>query len=160
MSQDAVVIDPSLAMRWALNLPYSGQATILLQSWVHQGTRLLAPHLFIGEVSTALFAYVRNKSPLYPSITLIEAERLLAATLDVMEIHSEDLGLARRSLRFAYETNRTSTLDSLYAALAERENCPLWTADEKFWNGVKATYPWVRCVADPTLQTAGPSQRP
>jgi len=153
MIEGAVVIDPSLAMRWALNLSYSRQATILLRSGVHQGTRLLAPHLFIGEVSTALLAYVRNKSPLYPSITLIDAERLLAATLEVMEIHPEDLGLGQRSLRFAYETNRTSTLDSLYAALTEREDCPLWTADEKFWNGVKAVYPWVRCVADPALQT-------
>ncbi len=42
MTTDGVVVDPSLAMRWALNLPLSAQAADLLQGWVDQGTRLLA----------------------------------------------------------------------------------------------------------------------
>ncbi len=37
-----------------------------------------------------------------------------------------------------------ATYEAHYLALAEREACDYWTADERLWNGVKGELSWVR----------------
>jgi predicted nucleic acid-binding protein len=68
--------------------------------------------------------------------------------------------MATRAMHMAHEAGRTAVYDTLYAALAEQEACEVWTADERFWNGVKTRYAIVRCIADPTLQILQPPRQP
>ena len=61
--------------------------------------------------------------------------------LDVKALHTEALELAQR-------LGRPSAYESHYLALAERENCELWTGDRAFWEAAKDAYPRVRWVGE------------
>ena len=54
MSGNAVVVDASLALKWVVEEPYSEEARALLGDWRSHRRRLLAPALFLYEVTNAL----------------------------------------------------------------------------------------------------------
>ncbi len=51
-------------------------------------------------------------------------------------------------MELAERFRRPATYDPHYLALAEREGCEFWTADERLWNAVKADLPWVRWLGE------------
>lgn len=149
----SVVVDASLAMKWVVpQLALAREAQALLTGWAKQSTRLLVPRLFFSEVANALYDYVRSINPAYPHLTLQQAAALLTALRGLVEPVEEDHVTVQRALEIAASLRRSRIYDEVYIALAEREQCDLWTADEKHWNAVKGHYPMVRCIADPTLQ--------
>lgn len=75
--------------------------------------------------------------------------RTVADLLAVVTLESPGSALCERALVIADELKRAAAYDTQYAALAEREGCELWTADERFWNAAKTRYPWVRWVGEP-----------
>jgi predicted nucleic acid-binding protein len=52
-------------------------------------------------------------------------------------------------IELASQFNLAATYDAHYLALAERENCEFWTADERLYNSVRDRFSWVRLMADP-----------
>jgi hypothetical protein len=50
-------------------------------------------------------------------------------------------------------------VDARYLALAERESCEYWTADERLWNSVRAQLGWVRWLGE-YLAAASPTGLP
>jgi predicted nucleic acid-binding protein len=66
----------------------------------------------------------------------------------VVTVSEMDAATASRGIQIADELGRPSTYDSLYVALAEREDCELWTADERYWNAARAQFPRVRWIGD------------
>lgn len=59
-----------------------------------------------------------------------------------------DAALSDTATDIAQRTNRPATYDAHYIALAQREGCELWTADERLYNGVHAVYPFVRWIGN------------
>ena len=54
-----VVVDASLAVKWALQESDSAEAERLLQIWLDQGIELLGPSWYACEVSNVLFQRIR-----------------------------------------------------------------------------------------------------
>ncbi len=138
-----LVVDASFAFR--LVLPGPGQATYrsLMAEWLEDGYELVAPSLWIYEMTSALCKVVRSGQ-----ITPEEGARAvaLAQTLGV-ELVVPDREQARSAFDWTIRLKRAAAYDSFYLALAERLRCPLWTADRRLCAAVDQ--PWVRCVGKP-----------
>ncbi len=59
-------------------------------------------------------------------------EQGLDAILTVVRLRSPMLTTANRAVEIARLTTQTDAYDSQFLALAERLQCDLWTADERF----------------------------
>ncbi|MGI8551809.1 MAG: type II toxin-antitoxin system VapC family toxin [Dehalococcoidia bacterium] len=67
--------------------------------------------------------------------------------LFVSEINDDAL-LARRAFEIADRFALWKAYDNLYAALAEQQGCELWTSDQRFYNLMHGSFPWVRWVGE------------
>ena len=56
MSAAEVVVDASLALKWVVEEPYSNEARSLLTERGNRRRKLLAPALFLYEVTNALLS--------------------------------------------------------------------------------------------------------
>jgi predicted nucleic acid-binding protein len=139
----SVVVDASVVAKWVLDEPYSEEAVALLRAWISQEMRLLAPAWMTTEVTSILYKRMRKGD-----IT-IEAARASLASLLLTDITFDyDSTLSVRALDLAYQHGLSAPYDAHYLALAEREACELWTADERLWNAVKGKLAWVRWIGD------------
>jgi predicted nucleic acid-binding protein len=138
-----VVVDASLALKWVLREPYSVEALGLLEEWRAASLRPMAPSLFAYEVANALFKRVRRAE-----LALELASSRLSDLLSMGPRLVHDRSTYRRALGLAHRFGRPTSYDAHYLALAEREGCECWTADERLWNAVKQELPWVRWVGE------------
>lgn len=157
-----VVVDASIAIKWVVVESDSPLARALLAEWQAQGYVMLAPVLLAYEVTNILRQQVRRGT-----MTASEAETgqslvfSQGLTLDTPD-QAGYVALSERALAFANQYNLPATYDAHYLALAEREGCAYWTADERLWNAVKAHLPWVRWLGERATsgQTTSPPPAP
>src|SRR6185437_8811633 len=130
-----VVVDSCLAVKWVVEQNHSSEALDLLENWETQGVRILAPPIFPSEVGNALLKYVRGDSVMRPEdrLSLQEATALFDAVSGIVNI-SGDASLIARAMELCLRWHRPSVYDATFVALAEREECDLWTADSKFFH--------------------------
>jgi predicted nucleic acid-binding protein len=90
--------------------------------------------------------HILYRETLRTSRTLDEAKQLLEELLNqgLVLAMPQDAALSLRALELAQQFRLPATYDAHYLALAEREACDYWTADERLWNGVKQELAWVR----------------
>ena len=150
-----VVVDASLVFKWMVSEPYSESATAMLAEWVRLGTRVLAPSLMAFEVANAL-----HKRILRTELEAEQAELLLIGLLVSGPELDRDNAVHVRAMQIARAFRRPTTYDSHYVALAEREGCELWTADERLYNAVSGSLPWVRWVGEVTSAQGGSTVAP
>ncbi|HEY8623574.1 MAG TPA: type II toxin-antitoxin system VapC family toxin [Casimicrobiaceae bacterium] len=136
---DPVVVDSSLATKWVLNEPGTAIARQLLLGWVRQTTTRLAPCWFAAEIAVALYKRMR-----WGDITSDEVDRALRDILATVTLRTESASITVRAIEIAAMLGQGRPYDSMYLALAEREGCELWTADQRFYNAVRARFPQVR----------------
>jgi predicted nucleic acid-binding protein len=127
----SVVVDASVAMKWLVSEVDSVIAERLLTS----DYRLLAPDFIRLELANALWKRHRQG----------ELDEAAVATVrhlvNTLPLHTETLGaLVQPALTLALKHGRT-VYDSLYLALAIREECQLVTADARFYNAVVSLLP-------------------
>jgi predicted nucleic acid-binding protein len=136
-----VIIDASLAAMWAVPEDYSDRALILASQLAEGRIRLIAPCLMLTEVTNALYKRVVQKE--------MDLDTAMAALNVILEFDieiREEPGLHSRAMELSHQLKRPTTYDCHYLALAEINNCDLWTADERFYNSVKETMPQVRWI--------------
>ena len=138
-----VVVDASLAVPWVVAEVHSPQARALLIDWELQGVSRLVPALFASETATAILRCVR-RGAVDPAV----APSFLAGLLRAVTVRSDDRLVAGRALRIAQQLGLGKAYDSLYAALAEREGCELWTGDERFYNAAHPVFTWIHWVGE------------
>lgn len=141
----AVVVDTSLAIKWILEEADSEMAEALLLEWSQKGIILYAPPLLAYEITNVLFKHVRKSE--------ISIERAKGAFAEVLLLGIEldfpqDHALSLRALELAQKYALPATYDAHYLALAERENCELWTADSRMWRTVQGKLLWVRNLSE------------
>jgi predicted nucleic acid-binding protein len=126
-----VCIDASLASRWVIPTEQDPLADSLLQEWDDDGTELLVPPLFDPEVTSAIRKNVYSKKILPRQG---EEAYALYRELEVTFIsdHLSDLAWL-----LAAEYDQVRTYDMQYLAVAELEDCELWTADRRLVNAVR-----------------------
>jgi len=127
-----VVVDASIALRWVLRDEKEANVDTLLEQWAASLTEMLVPPLFPAEVTNALYLSVKRKR-----LTLEEAELALRTIMELGVQVVEPSGLYSRSLRLAVDYSAANAYDTQYVALAEMENCELWTADERLTESMK-----------------------
>lgn len=115
-----LVVDASVATKWALDEEGSERADALRNE-----LDLIAPSLIAAEVGNALWKAVRRRS--VPKSEALAAMGALLAPFDRL-VPSEDL--RRRALQIAIDVDLT-IYDCFYIALAELEDAPLITTDER-----------------------------
>lgn len=148
--KNTVVIDSNIALKWVLDEPDSPEALALLTEWVRKRTTLLAPALLAYEAANILFQNVRKDK-----ITFDTArnglKRVILAGIELDFPY--DYRLSQRAIELANKYNLSAAYDAHYLALAEREDCELWTADSRMWRAVQDKLPWVRNLSDyqPTI---------
>ncbi len=95
------------------------------------------------ELASALYKRMRRGD-----LALADADAALESFLRLsVDLVSTAL-LSRTALRLAYRFGLKAPYDAHYLALAEREGCELWTADERLWNGVRRELSWVRWIGE------------
>jgi predicted nucleic acid-binding protein len=148
--KDTVVVDTSIAIKWVLYESDSPTAQALLAEWIDKGMEILAPALLAYEITNSLYQKVRRGE-----ITLESARIAITKTLTTgleFDFFQDEI-LSLRAIELAHRYSLPATYDSHYLALAEREDCPLWTADTRMWRAVKDRLDWVHWMGDyPTPQ--------
>lgn len=138
------VIDASVALAFVLDgEPHQPAVRQLLADLVAAGVRIISPPLFESEADSTIRRGVHQGH--------VTAERAseLQAILDALPVQIVyEPAVRARARQIAEQFNQVRVYDSTYAALAELRGCDLWTADERFYNGVRAGLPFVRFVGE------------
>ena len=153
VAQARLVVDASLAAKWVLAEDRTQDALALLADWQAQGSVLTVPGWFACEVTNVLYKRVWRQE-----ITVLDAQVGIETLLTFVEFHEIEPEVSKRALEIAASLGRPATYDSHYVALSEQLGCELWTADERFWNAVGASFPWVKWVGQ--FAASGGSSNP
>jgi predicted nucleic acid-binding protein len=145
MNTKCVVVDASVAIKWAIKEENSDLALALLADWTEKEIIILAPALLSYEVTNIFHQRIRKEA--YP---FEDAQRALE------EIIYESVGFDFvntpathvRAIQLSQQFGLPAAYDAHYLALAESKHCELWTADKRLWNSVRGKLPWVRWLAD------------
>ncbi len=137
------VIDASVALKWYLeDEEYSLKAMGLLERYVSDDLDIIAPFLLEYEVINGLIiAQKRGR---------VENKKVITAVDGFMdlEIKMKSLsGLYSKVLHFC-SVYKCSAYDAAYLALADNEDIPIVTADERLYNMVKKDMKRVKWVGD------------
>ena len=138
-----VIVDASLAVKWLVREEHSDEARAISRSWASEGTRTAAPYLMPVEVANALHRrVVRGELAADDAARLLE--NLLASGIELRE----PPGIHVRALEVARELAQGAVYDSHYLALAQKLDCDLWTADEKFFRVARQAAPNIRWIGE------------
>ena len=126
-----------MALKWVLPEPDSSRAVHLRDDFRRQIHELLAPEVFPVEIAHALARAERRRIIQPPQ----GAQRLADLLSTLPQLHPS-LPLLPRTFEMASQM-RIGVYDCLYVALAEREGCPLVTADDKLIRSAQSSYPFL-----------------
>jgi predicted nucleic acid-binding protein len=140
---EAVVVDTSLAVKWFLTESFTDEARGLLNTWEQRAVRRLVPSWFACEVANVFYKAVRKGTISVP-LAQFSVSQLLASVV----VRDFEPALSLRALALAHTYALPATYDVHYLALADRENCELWTADERFWNATRQDFRLVRWIGE------------
>lgn len=121
---EQIVVDASVGAKWVLAEPDSDRALALLSSATRGETSLLAPDVYVPEVTNIIW----KSTHLRGDLTRDEARDALDGLLGTLPRLTPAAGLAAQALELALAFEHPS-YDCLYVALALRHSCPVVTAD-------------------------------
>ncbi len=129
------VIDAGVAVKWFIPEEDSAVAHQLLTRYLQGLDTPIAPDLLISECGNVFWRRSRQ-GDITPEEATESMADLLALNIPLVPASS----LAQSTLQLALQHQRTF-YDSLYLALAQERDCPLITADERFFNAVSSQFP-------------------
>lgn len=138
-----LVVDASGALKWLLPEEYSSEAINLLLTWIREDAEVLVPSWFHCEMSNALY-----QRTLSQTIGLQDAQDSLRDLLRFVTFRDVEPENAIAALAIATRFRLSATYDAQYLALAEHLDCDLWTADVRFWESTRATFPRVHWIGE------------
>jgi len=115
-----LVLDASAALA-----AVAGHSRSMVDSIVDRASIVIAPQLYIPEVTNGLWKYVRAGE-----LPIEEAVRFLSTALELVDEYRGVAGLAEEALREA-AAHRHPVYDFYYAVLARREDAALLTFDNR-----------------------------
>lgn len=139
---DQVVIDSSVIMKWFVVEDHTAEALQIRVRYNADELLLLAPDVINAEVGNIVWKK-HNRGELPTS----DAQAIIADFLIVELELTPTSGLLNEAYQLAIAYKRT-VYDSMYLALAGREQCPFVTADEKLFNAVSGAIPGVILLRD------------
>ena len=124
-----IVVDANVAVKWIIKQPLRERALAVLT----RPDILVAPTLFVSEVTSAVWQYVRAGQ-----IDREQAHHALSATLDQVTLLEEDRHLAETALAVALELGY-APYDCFYLVAAINRDALLVTADKRLVNRLAST---------------------
>ena len=124
-----IVIDANVAIKWVIKQPLRERALAILAHSVV----LVAPAMFVGEVTTAVWQYVRAGQ-----ISDEQAREGLLLIMNQVSIFEDDAVLAEEALSIGVEL-KYAPYDCFYLTSAMRRRVPLVTADRRLVNRLATT---------------------
>ncbi len=138
-----LVIDAGLTLRVLLPDVEQQRARDLVDGWQREGRPLLAPSLWLYEVTSTLTRAVHGKV-----LTAAEGGQALALALQMkVQLLLPDAALAAAAYDWTIRLGRAAAYDSFYLVLAETLACELWTVDRRLV--AAANVSWVRGLDTP-----------
>jgi predicted nucleic acid-binding protein len=137
---DALVVDCSVAAKWALVEPGDVEASHLLDQQEAGAISLIAPDLLLVEFASLIAKRVRRKQ-----LSIDQAHEMFW----IMEHSDLEFFDTRRLLGAALElalANQMSAWDCVYLALALEQNCCMITADRRLFRGRASRHPAIRLL--------------
>jgi predicted nucleic acid-binding protein len=134
------VIDAGVAVKWFIPEVDSDIAHQLLARYLQGVDTPIAPDLFITECGNVFWRRCRQGD-----ITPDEATESLA---DLLTLHVP-LVPATRLIQSAFSLalqHQRTVYDALYLTLAQERNCAVITADERFFNALRAHFPQLQLL--------------
>ncbi len=143
-----ICVDASFIVRLLVPDSYSEEAERQWTNWLQAETRIITATLILFEVSATFrrMVYQKKLSPERGD----EAFYTFSRTNILV---SHDHLLHTRAWQLAKQFNQPRTYDMTYVALAEQNNCPFWTADEKLYNSVRHQLQWVHWIGESASST-------
>ncbi len=144
-----VCVDASLAILWLIPTQRTRQAADLLEQWGREDVDLISPPLFDAEVTSTIRLHVYLKK-----ILPEEGEEAFSgySALGIRAVNPQ--GLPQVAWELAKEYNQPRTYDMQYLAVAELEDCELWTADRRLVNSLKGKNKRIRWIGEHTGKRA------
>jgi len=137
-----LVVDASVVAKWLFPELDTEKARALFDEGAAGRLALRAPALLAAEIASVLSVRVRRQLlDANEALSLYSRFEASCPELDAIS------GLAAPALRLAVRF-RQSAYDCFYVALAEKENCPLVTADEKLVRAFAPSFPQVYLLRD------------
>jgi predicted nucleic acid-binding protein len=124
-----IVVDANVAIKWVIEQPHFERARRL----VEQGDDLLVPGMFVAEITTTIWKYVRSKQ-----INEEQAQSGVTSILSLISYVERDAHLAEDALRMGLDLNY-APYDCFYLVLAMRRSAPFVTADKRLINRLTST---------------------
>ena len=140
---ECVCVDASLSLKLVLPEPDSPKVRALWERWIEEGRRIVAPWLWIYEITSVLRNRVHRKL-LTPSEGAAALQALHAQRIQLLHPNNLHETAWQLSERF----HRPAAYDSFYLALAQELGCELWTADERLYHAVTGSLTYVRWVGE------------
>jgi predicted nucleic acid-binding protein len=142
-----VVVDASVVLKWQLDdEDCITQATALRDDFfIREVIKAVAPQLLVYEVINGITVAMRRER-----ISSQEAhqaiEDLLGLGVELREI--KPVRVLELSIK-----HHLAAYDAAYLALAENENCILWTGDRAFYQSLKNELTGVKWIGDYPLES-------
>jgi predicted nucleic acid-binding protein len=124
-----IVVDANVAIKWVVEQPHFERAREI----VARGITLMVPGMFVAEVTSTLWRYIRTKA-----ITAEQAQDGLVSILGQISLFEQDASLAEEALNKGSELSY-APYDCFYLVLAMRRSAPFVTADRRFINRLAST---------------------
>ena len=138
-----VCLDASLVVLWFLRQELTPKADAVLDKWRAAEVEFIAPPLLMAEVPSVLRQAVHRGR-----ITSAEGDTALADFTDVGIRVVDPPGLLGRAWDLGKTLDASRLYDMFYVALADLQQCELWTADRHLVNLVKDRWPLARWLGD------------
>ena len=134
-TKEVFVIDTSVAIKWFLKEPYESEALKLKNAFKNGLCRLLTTDLIYPEFANTIWKRVifYDLEP-EDGVLMINAFR----TIPLEVISSKELLAKAFTIATQY---KRSVYDALFLALSVENTCNLVTADEKFYNALRNSFP-------------------
>ena len=140
-----LVIDASLVIKFLIkNEIYRSEALHLIREAHTYKRKLLGPPILNYEVES----YIQKRLYTKRSTVQVADHYIRTFYKQIQVVILDHPQPVQRTRRIARKYNQERIYDSMYAALAEIRMCELWTADEAFYNSVKAGLPFVKFLAN------------
>lgn len=137
-----LVIDSSIAVKWFAAENDSDKALQILKDYQSERLSFFAPDLIYAEFGNIVWKkrIFQNLDSQDANFAIKEFKKISFTLTPISLLFDDAYQIAVRYKRTFY--------DSLYLALARRENCGFVTADEKLVNAVRTDFPDIILLAN------------
>lgn len=138
------VVDASVGVKWLFREEeYVIESFALLARELASDEPILAPFLLRSEVTNTIRQRMRRQG--VPSeVALALLDEFFAIPLTVVE----PPGLYHQALLFAHDYGLPAAYDAHFVALAQINECDLWTADQRLLRQLNGRLSFVRWIGD------------